>query len=69
MGDYPIERREERAPEGALKPERVQKRPAPAAETLEPERVQPEGRPGERRPDAREHDEPAADRGAGAPAT
>ncbi len=68
MADDPIEPREERAPEGSLKPERVQKQPAPAGGNLKPERVQREGRRRKPRPGAREYGEPAADRGTGPPA-
>ncbi len=70
MGDPQAERREERGPEGTLKPERVQKQPAPAGGTPEPER----GRRGdprrERQPGPHGYEEPAAPkRAADAPAT
>lgn len=66
MGDRQRGRYQKRDPEGSLKPERVQKRPAPAEGTLKPERVQREGLAS-----PRGYEEPAAApvQGVDAPAT
>jgi hypothetical protein len=71
MGDHQTERRQERDPEGTLKPERVQKQPAPAGGTYKSERVERGGHQREGQASPRGYEEPATapERATDTPAT